>query len=87
MILTIAASISFYLWLTEDEGALRKPFSWGAARVSNDTIRKALFDCLHCRAFWATVLFMSLHSFVDINYLLSIPLVWILSLTGFKLIN
>ena len=84
MILEPAAIIGMYLWLTEDDGLLRKPFAWCAARVKNKYLNKALFGCLRCRALWATVLFMSLH--FDINYLLNIPLVWILSITGYRLI-
>jgi len=85
MILETAAIIGMYLWLTEDDGLLRKPFAWCASRVKNKYLNKALFECLHCRAFWATVLFMSLH--FNINYLLDVPLVWILSITGYRLIN
>ena len=87
MILETAAIIGIYLWLTEDDGLLRKPFAWCAARVKNKYLNKALFECLHCRAFWVTVLFMSLHAYFNINYLLDVPLVWILSITGYRLIN
>ena len=85
-LLITSAIIAFYIWLTEEDGMLRKPFAWLASRVSSDIIRKALFDCLHCRTFWATVLVMSLHATTDIRYLLAIPLVWILSITGYRLL-
>ena len=84
MILETAAVIGMYLWATEEDGFLRKPFSWCAARVTNKYIRKALFDCLHCRAFWVSVLAMSIP--LDLNFFLSIPLVWILSVTGYRLL-
>ncbi len=86
MILVTASFVSFYLWLTEEDGALRKPFAWLASRVPNNYLRKALFDCLHCRAFWAVVILMSIHATTNMNYLLSIPLVWILSITGYRLL-
>lgn len=87
MILYTSAFIGLYLYLTEEEGLLREPFSWLASRVKNRILRKALFDCLQCRSFWASVLFMSLHATTNINYLLAIPLVWILSITGYRLIT
>ena len=44
MILETAAIIGMYLWLTEDDGLLRKPFAWCASRVKNKYLNKALFD-------------------------------------------
>ena len=86
-VIIISAIIGMYLWMTEEEGVLRKPFAWLASRVSNKYLRKGLFDCLHCRTFWASVIVMSVYSCWDINYLFCIPLTWILSITGYRLIT
>tara|TARA_R110002126_G_scaffold148258_4_gene294324 strand:- start:434 stop:694 length:261 start_codon:yes stop_codon:yes gene_type:complete len=83
-IIIISTFISMYLWLTEEDGLFREAFAMLASKFKNKTIRKGLFDCLHCRAFWMAV---PLVAIFNINYLFYIPLVWILSLTGYKLIN
>lgn len=82
----IASIISFYLWTTEEGGVLRKPFAYLAARVKNKYLNKGLFECLHCRSFWATVLIMSYYVAEDYRYFFAIPLVWILSITGYRLL-
>jgi len=88
-LLIISSFIALFIKSTDEEKPLNKIFLKCYYIIDNKFLRKAFFECLLCRCFWASIIITIIKMIITNNYLLilDVPLILILSIWFYKIME